>query len=114
MITSDQLTKRYYTIGEVAELFDVSTSLIRYWETVFPDIRPRKDKNGVRLFTAKKILTIQDVHYLVKQKGYTLEGAKQELKERSRKERSRKTLINKLEKIRTGLLNLRSELGMDS
>ena len=72
--------KLYYTIGEVAEMFNVSRSLLRYWEHEFSYLTPRKNRKGDRLFTKENIQQIQIIYNLVKERGFTLEGAKQELK----------------------------------
>ncbi len=74
------LDKLYYTIGEVADMFEVSRSLLRYWENEFAFLTPRKNKKGDRLFTKENIQQIQIIYNLVKVRGFTLEGAKQELK----------------------------------
>jgi len=69
--------KLYYSIGEVAKAFDVNASLIRFWEKEFEIIQPKKNKKGNRLFTKDDIECFKNIFYLVKIKGYTLEGAKQ-------------------------------------
>lgn len=69
--------KLYYSIGEVAKAFDVNASLIRFWEKEFEIIQPKKNKKGNRLFTKNDIDCFKNIYYLVKMKGYTLEGAKQ-------------------------------------
>ena len=79
-ITDIQLTKLYYSIGEVADMFGVNTSLIRFWEKEFTIIKPKKNKKGNRLFTPKDILNFNKTYVLVKEQGYTLEGAKLALK----------------------------------
>ena len=79
-ISEKQLTKLYYTIGEVAEMFNVNTSLIRFWEKEFTIIQPKKNKKGNRLFTPKDILNFNKIYHLVKEQGFTLEGAKNALK----------------------------------
>lgn len=79
-ITEKQLTKLYYTIGEVAEMFNVNTSLIRFWEKEFSIIQPKKNKKGNRLFTPKDVLNFNKIYNLVKEQGFTLEGAKNALK----------------------------------
>ena len=79
-ITDIQLTKLYYSIGEVADMFDVNASLIRFWEKEFTLIKPKKNKKGNRLFTPKDILNFNKIYSLVKEQGYTLEGAKLALK----------------------------------
>ncbi len=83
MITSEEiknLDKLYYSIGEVAKMFNVNTSLIRYWEKEFPIIRPKKNQKGNRQFTKNDIENIHKIHYLVKDCKMTLEGAKTYLK----------------------------------
>jgi len=79
-ISEKQLTKLYYTIGEVADMFNVNTSLIRFWEKEFTIIQPKKNKKGNRLFTPKDILNFNKIYHLVKEQGFTLEGAKNALK----------------------------------
>lgn len=85
MIEEKELTKLYYSIGEVADMFDVNSSLIRFWEKEFPAIQPKKNKKGNRLFSPKDILTIDRIYQLVKEEGYTLEGAKKALKSKNKK-----------------------------
>ena len=70
--------KLYYSIGEVAKAFDVNASLIRFWEKEFEIIQPKKNAKGNRLFTKNDIDCFKNIYYLVKIKGYTLDGAKQE------------------------------------
>ena len=72
--------KRYYKIGEVAKAFGVNTSLIRFWEKEFEIIRPKKNKKGNRLFTPEDIKNFKLIYNLVKERGFTLDGAKQKLK----------------------------------
>ena len=73
--------KRYYKIGEVAKAFDVNTSLIRFWENEFDVLKPKKNKKGNRLFTPEDLDNLKMIYFLVKEKGFTLEGAKNKLKE---------------------------------
>ena len=73
------MTKLYYTIGEVADLFNVSTSLLRYWETQFKSLRPEKDRSGNRRFKVRDIEAVNEIYQLVKIRGFTLEGAKKQL-----------------------------------
>ena len=72
-----EVKKLYYSIGEIATMFDVNASLIRFWEKEFEIIQPKKNKKGNRLFTKDDIECFKNIFYLVKVKGYTLEGAKQ-------------------------------------
>ena len=82
MKIEQDLTKLYYSIGEVAEMFEVSNSLIRYWESEFNVLKPSKNKKGDRRFMVKDIRTLEKIYTLVKERGFTLEGAKKELKKR--------------------------------
>jgi len=81
MLPKPQLDKDklYYSIGEVAEMFDVNASLIRFWEKEFELLKPRKNKKGNRLYTHKDIETFHLIYHLVKEKGFTLQGAKEKL-----------------------------------
>lgn len=76
------LTKLYYSIGEVADMFGVSNSLIRYWESEFNVLKPSKNKKGDRRFMVKDIRTLEKIYTLVKERGFTLDGAKKELKKK--------------------------------
>ena len=73
--------KLYHSIGEVATAFDVSTSLIRFWEKEFDVLKPRKNKKGDRLFTQEDIKNLHIIFHLLKERGFTIEGAKKKLKE---------------------------------
>src|SRR3569832_1825574 len=75
--------KKYYTIGEIAQLFDVSTSLIRFWEKQFHSLQPKKYKQGARRYTQEDIAQLKIIYQLVKELCYTLHGAKELLKLRS-------------------------------
>jgi DNA-binding transcriptional MerR regulator len=115
------LTKLYYSIGEVADMFNVNTSLIRFWEKEFGIIQPKKNRKGNRLFTPKDIETFNKIYHLVKTEGYTIEGAKKALKVKStltttesvsgpastKKSPEKEDLIQKLEGIRERLLKLK-------
>lgn len=76
----EELKKLYYTIGEVAEMFNVNTSLIRFWEKEFKQIKPKKNSKGNRLFTVKDIQIFAQIYQLVKVEGFTLDGAKKMLR----------------------------------
>jgi DNA-binding transcriptional MerR regulator len=77
---SQNFNKLYYSIGEVADIFGVNASLIRFWEKEFDAIKPKKNAKGDRKFTPKDIEIVHKIHHLVKVKGYTLDGAKKALK----------------------------------
>ncbi len=101
--------KLYYSIGEVAKAFDVNTSLIRYWEQEFPIIKPKKNKKGNRYFTPEDIKNLQIIYHLVKEKGYTLDGAKIALTTNSKISETI-TLIDRLEFVKAELLKLKDSL----
>ena len=98
--------KLYYTIGEVSKAFEVNTSLIRFWEKEFEILKPKKNSKGTRRYSSIDIENFQTIHHLVKEKGYTLEGAKEQMKILNKKFE----VIKKLEKIKTALINIKREL----
>ena len=98
--------KYYYTIGEVAKMFNVNTSLIRYWENEFDVLRPRKNKKGNRLFTQRDVRYVHVIYHLTKVKGYTLAGAKMALKDKFSEYEERVMLLETLDKTRKFLLDL--------
>lgn len=102
--------KRYYGIGEVAKAFGVNTSLIRFWEKEFDVIKPKKNAKGNRKFTPEDIKNLQFIYHLVKERGFTLEGAKTHLKEEKKQTLNNFEIISKLEDIKTQLIKIKSEL----
>lgn len=102
--------KRYYAIGEVAEAFGVNTSLIRFWEKEFDVLNPRKNAKGNRKFTPKDVQNLKLIYHLVKERGFTLDGAKLQLKENRRKTLNNYELIEKLESIKAELLKIKDQL----
>ena len=105
----ESLTKLYYSIGEVSKLFGVSSSLIRYWETEFSVLKPQKNRKGDRRYTKKDIEVIHKIYNLVKERGFTLDGAKKELKNKRSKPKSTE-VIQKLQSIKNGLEKLKKKL----
>ena len=102
--------KYYYSIGVVAKMFGVNTSMIRYWENEFDVLRPRKNKKGNRLFTQRDVRYVHVIYHLTKVKGYTLAGAKQALKEKFSDYEERVILLETLDKTRKFLVELDKEL----
>ncbi|MDD5571607.1 MAG: MerR family transcriptional regulator [Bacteroidales bacterium] len=102
--------KIYFTIGEVAVMFKVNTSLIRFWEKEFTLIKPQKNKKGDRLFTKKDIYNFQVIYHLVKEKGFTIEGAKKKLKENPDGTLNNAEVISRLKKIREFLIEVEKGL----
>lgn len=102
--------KRYYGIGEVADAFDVNASLIRFWEKEFDVLKPKKNAKGNRKFTPQDIKNLQLIYHLVKERGFTLEGAKTHLKEDKLKTLSTFDVIQKLEKVKAELIKIKNQL----
>ncbi len=103
------IEKLYYSIGEVAELFDVNTSLIRFWEKEFPQLHPKKNSRGNRVYSKKDLELFKKIHHLVKEKGFTLEGAKNAMNTPIESEKS-EIITDKLLKIRSHLISISSSL----
>ena len=103
-------SKIYYSIGEVAKMFSVNASLIRFWEKEFDIIKPKKNKKGNRLFTKKDIANFHVIFHLVKEKGYTLDGAKKKLKGSKDTTIKNAEIVQSLQKIKSFLLELKEEL----
>ena len=102
--------KRYYGIGEVAKAFGVNTSLIRFWEKEFDIIQPKKNVKGNRRFTPEDIKNLKFIYHLVKERGFTLEGAKVHLKEGKKKSLDNFEIVNKLENIKNQLIKIKENL----
>ena len=102
--------KRYYSIGEVAKAFGVNASLLRFWEKEFDVIKPKKNAKGTRKFTPEDIKNLQLIFHLVKERGFTLEGAKTHLKEEKKKTLDNFDIIRKLEGIKTQLIKIKDQL----
>ena len=102
--------KRYYGIGEVAKAFGVNTSLIRFREKEFDVLQPKKNAKGNRKFTPQDIQNLQLIYHLVKERGFTLEGAKTHLKEEKQKALSNFEVIQKLQKVKAELLKIKEQL----
>src|SRR5687768_14207357 len=95
----EETQKRYYSIGEVAKLFNVNPSLIRFWENEFDVLQPKKNRKGNRLFTKEDLENIKIIYHLVKEKGYTLSGAKEEMKKNPDELKDTRKVIDSLEKL---------------
>jgi DNA-binding transcriptional MerR regulator len=105
-----EIEKQYYTIGEVAAMFDVAASLIRFWETEFEQLRPKKNKKGNRQYTKQDIETLRTVYHLVKERGYTIQGAKDVMKNKSVQTKDKMEIIDSLEKVRSFLVGIKNNL----
>lgn len=104
------IEKHYYSIGEVAEMFGVNTSLIRYWENEFDNIKPYKNKKGNRMFTKEDIEQVKLVYYLVKERGMTLKGAQQKIKDNKNSALQEQQIVARLKLIREMLIEIKEEL----
>lgn len=102
--------KRYYNIGEVAKAFDVNTSLIRFWEKEFDILKPKKNAKGNRKFTPEDIKNLELIFHLVKERGFTLEGAKAKLKGMKKDSLENFEIIQKLEFIKKELIKIKETL----
>ena len=102
--------KRYYSIGELAKAFDVNASLLRFWDKEFDILKPRKNAKGNRMFTPEDVKNIQLIYHLVKERGFTLEGAKIHLKEGQKKTLDKYEIISKLEGIKNQLQAIKGDL----
>jgi DNA-binding transcriptional MerR regulator len=102
--------KLYYGIGEVARKYNVNVSLIRFWEKKFDIIKPRKNKNGNRLFTQTDLNNFDKIFHLVKERGYTLEGAKEKLKENPEETAADLDIVKTLTMVKRFLLDVKKNL----
>ena len=102
--------KRYYSIGELAKAFDVNASLIRFWDKEFDILKPKKNAKGNRMFTPEDVKNLQLIYHLVKERGFTLDGARTHLKEGQKKTLDKFEIISKLEGIKLQLTNIKNQL----
>ncbi len=102
--------KLFYSIGEVAKMFDVNTSLIRFWEKEFDIIKPKKNKKGNRLFTQADVDNFHIIYHLVKERGFTLDGAKKKLKENKEETINNIEVVKTLKKLKQFLLELKEDI----
>ena len=105
-----KVEKLFYSIGEVAKMFDVNTSLIRFWEKNFDVIKPKKNKKGNRLFTKADINNFKLIFHLVKEQRLTLEGARKKLSENKEGTVNNFEAIESLKRIKEMLLEIRETL----
>ena len=106
----EKSTKIYFSIGEVAKMLDVNTSLIRFWEKEFEILKPKQNKKGNRQFTKKDVKNCHLIYHLVKEKGYTLNGAKDVLKSDISEIINHKQILDKMVKIKSFLQKLKEQL----
>jgi len=104
------ISKMYYTMGEVSEMFDVNASLIRFYEKEFDVLKPKKNKKGNRLFTPEDIENLKVIFHLIRDKGYTISGAKEHLKGNMDETKDNQRVISSLESLKKFLLEVRDQL----
>ena len=109
-LKTDKELKLYYSISEVAKMFDVNESLLRYWDKEFPMISPKKTGGNVRQYRKEDIENIRLVYHLVKEKGMTLAGAKQRLRQNREGTMQTANVVERLKRIREELVSMRNEL----
>jgi DNA-binding transcriptional MerR regulator len=105
-----KIEKLYYSISEVAGMFSVNTSLIRFWESEFDIIKPKKNKRGNRMFTKNDIDNFHLIYHLVKEQGHTLHGAKEKLKNSAEETSANHEVVKSLNHIKHFLIKLRNEM----
>ncbi len=105
-----EIEKLYYSITEVSKMFNVNSSLIRFWEKEFKEINPKKNKKGNRLFTKEDIETIRLIHHLVKEKRMTLEGARKNLKDNKKNIVDNLDIVKSLNNVKEKLLAIKEQL----
>ncbi|MCL6258771.1 MerR family transcriptional regulator [Aquiflexum sp. TKW24L] len=109
-----EIEKKYYSIGEVASMFKVAPSLIRYWEGEFDIIKPKKDKKGNRRFTKDDIEKIRYIYQLVKIKGYTLQGAQEVIRGDHHTVFDKAAMVDRLHQIKRFLIEIRDTMHVES
>ena len=110
MLNTDKELKLYYSIGEVADMFGVNQSLLRFWEKEFPQISPNTPGRGIRQYRKEDVETIGLIYHLVKEKGMTLTGARQRLKDNKEATIRNYEIVNRLKAIKDELLAIKQEL----
>lgn len=105
-----EIEKLYYTMGEVTQLFDVNASQIRYYEREFEILQPKKNRKGNRLFSAEDVENLKIIFSLIKDKGFTIQGAKDFLKSNKNEVKENQKVIDSLERLKQFLLEVKEKL----
>jgi DNA-binding transcriptional MerR regulator len=105
-----KIEKVFFTISEVAEMFDVNTSNIRFWENEFDILKPHKNAKGNRMFTKEDIENLKLIYHLLKDRGMTIKGAQKKLKDNKADTIQNFEVVSKLQEIRQMLLEIKNEL----
>lgn len=107
---NSKIEKLYYSMGEIAEMFNVNASTIRYWEKRFPNLKPKKNKKGNRLFTTKDIEDLKVIYHLLKVRKLTINGALTKLKDNKNDVADNQMIVEKLHNIKQKLIEVRNNL----
>lgn len=110
MLNTDKNLKLYYSISEVAAMFDVNESLLRFWEKEFPQLKPKKGGRGIRQYRKEDIETLKLIYHLVKERGMTLPGARQRMKNKGEATLRNFEIVDRLKSIREELVVMRDAL----
>lgn len=110
MRNTDKVLKLYYSISEVANMFEVNESLLRFWEKEFPQLNPKKGGRGVRQYRKEDIETVKLIYHLVKERGMTLPGARQRMKDNKESTLRNFEIVDRLKSIREELVGMRDAL----
>lgn len=110
MLNTDKNLKLYYSIGEVAKMFDVNESLLRFWEKEFPQLTPKKGGRGIRQYRKEDIELVKLIYHLVKERGMTLPGARQRMKDNKEATLRNFEIVERLKSVREELLGMKSAL----
>lgn len=105
-----KIEKVFYSISEVADMFDVNTSNIRFWENEFDILKPYKNKKGNRMFTVDDIENLKIIYHLLKERGLTIKGAQKKLKENREDTLQNFEVVSRLQEIRQTLIDIKEEL----
>lgn len=107
VLKKDKNLKLYFSISEVAKMFDINESTLRYWEKEFDVIRPRKTESGARFYKQEDIDSVRLIYHLLKERGMTIAGAKQKLKDNKETTIRQEEIVNRLKKIKEELLGIK-------
>lgn len=110
MLNTDKNLKLYYSISEVAAMFDVNESLLRFWEKEFPQLNPKKGGRGIRQYRKEDVETVKLIYHLVKERGMTLPGARQRMKDNKEATLRNFEIVDRLKSIREELVGMRDAL----
>ena len=110
MLNTDKKLKLYYSISEVAAMFDVNESLLRFWEKELPQLNPKKGGRGIRQYRKEDIETVKLIYHLVKERGMTLPGARQRMKDNKETTLRNFEIVDRLKSIREELVGMRDAL----